>query len=145
MVKRSFSVALILSAATLTSGVLFASMNPAQALPCPFAKNNDFTTTSENTPPVRSTQVDTDSTDTNNMGIIGGGIAAVVGLAIAGIAYKVRLAGQKAEAFMADVSQEETFSAINFPIPVSPEVLSASTSQQESSDTTVKKDLTLVG
>jgi hypothetical protein len=149
IMKKSFSLAAILTAAALTSGVMLASLNPAQASPCPFRKDKGInpTTVGGEAPSLSSTRLDSDNADTNNnnMGIIGAGMAAVAGLFVAGMVYKARRAGQQADTVVAEVPQEESFEATSFPIPIPPEALSASTSEQENSDSTADKDLTLVG
>lgn len=148
MIKKPFALAAIVTAATLSGGVFLASMNPAQAGPCPFRRDNGSTpsTIGGDAPTLSSTELD-DSTDTNNntMGIIGAGMAAVAGLFIAGMVYKVRRAGQEVDTVVAEVPQENSLETTSFPIPIPPEALSDSTSEQEISDSTVKKNLTLVG
>ncbi len=145
MTKRTFSLAAILSAAALTSGVLLASINPADASPCGFARNQDTTaTTSGDSPTLSATQSDFNRSDINKIGIIGAGMAAVAGLFVIGMAYRLRRAEQEADTFIAEVSQEDAFIVPSFSIPIPPEALSTSTDEQETSDSTAQKDLTPV-
>lgn len=148
MIKKPFALAAILTAATLSGSVFLASMNPAQAGPCPFRRDKGSTpsTVGGDAPTLSSTQLD-DSRDTNNnnMGIIGAGMAAVAGLFIAGMVYKVRRAGQEVDTVVAELPQEDSLETTSFPIPIPPEAVSDSTSEQEISDSTAKKNLTLVG
>jgi hypothetical protein len=88
---------------------------------------------------------DTTDTNNNNMGIIGAGMAAVAGLFIAGMVYKVRRAGQEVDTVVAEVPQDDSLETTSFPIPIPQEALSDSTSEQKISDSTAEKDLTLVG
>jgi hypothetical protein len=79
------------------------------------------------------------------MGIIGAGMAAVAGLFVAGMVYKVRRADQEVDTVVAEVPQDDSLETTSFPIPIPPEALSDSTSEQKISDSTAEKDLTLVG
>ncbi len=139
--KRFFSIAAILGAAALTGSVMLASTTVAQ--PCPFSKNKGITTTTSGDSPTLSST----NTNTNNLGIVGAGVAAVAGLFVVGIVYKVRRAGQEANAALAEFRQEESLEAASFPIPIPSEALFGSTSEPEISDPTSEKDkdLTLVG
>lgn len=86
--KAHISLAALISTAALTGGVLFASMSPTHASPCPFSKAKGATSlTSSDFPSLFSKKL-----DLNTMGIAGAGIATVAGLFAAGMAYKSRYA-----------------------------------------------------
>ncbi len=139
MMKRSFSLAAIISVAALSSGALFASVNPAQA--CILSKNSGAVTKRSDNPSAPASM----QLNPIKMGIVGAGIAAAAGLVAVGMAYKARRTGQQSDTVVAEVPQEEVLDATSFPIPVPPEALGASTSEQETANSTADKDLTLVG
>lgn len=145
--KKSFVLAAIVSAAAVTGSVLLTSMNPAGAIPCGLFKNKGATTTTANDAPTLSaTKLDSNEMDTKKMGFLGAGagLAAVAGLLAAGMVYKARRTRQEAEAAVAEIAQDESLEVSSFSIPVHPELLCVSTSEQDSSDA-ADKDLTLVG
>jgi hypothetical protein len=144
MMKKPFSLATILATATLTSGVMLVSMNAAQA--CYFGKNKGLTSPSSgNSPTFPFRQSNSDNTNIIKMGLIGVGITALGGLLMVGVVYKVRRAGQEANKALAEGPLEEFFEPDSFPIVISPKTLSASICEQETSESTNEKDLTLVG
>jgi hypothetical protein len=143
--QKSFSIAAILSTAAL---VILASANPSEAGPCMFGKDKGITPrNSGDSPSLPSTRLNTNDVDTNDnhLGILSIAMAAGAGLVVAGIVYKVRRAGQEADAMIAQIPQEEALEATSFPHSISSDTLGSSTSEQKMADSTTERDLTLVG
>ncbi|NEQ21295.1 MAG: hypothetical protein F6K28_19130 [Microcoleus sp. SIO2G3] len=113
-----------------------------------FGKDKGITPrNSEDSPSLPSTQSNINDVDTNDnhLGILSIAMAAGAGLAVAGIVYKVRRAGQEADAVIAQIPQEEAFDITPFPLSVASDTLGSSTLEQKTTDSTTEKDLTLVG
>jgi hypothetical protein len=145
MKKQSSSLAVILAVAALTSGVMLATTNSAHT--CVLGKGKGTRLgVSGNSPTQASAQVKPDDTSNNKLGIIGGGLAAIASLLVVGVAYKARRAGQEADKFLAELPQDGPWETTSWSIPIPPEELCESISEQEASDSSKpEKDLTLVG
>ncbi len=102
---------------------------------------------SEDSPSLPSTQSNVNDVDTNDnhLGILSIAIAAGAGLVVAGMVYKVRRAGQDADAAIAQIPQEEALDTTSFQLSVASDTLSSPTSEQKTTDHTPERDLTFVG
>ncbi len=144
MIKRSFSLPALLSAAALTSGVVLASIHSAQA--CFLSKNKGTSTTSlDKSPTLISNKSNSNAIDTKKLGIIGGSAAAIAGLSVAGVVYKGRRTAQTVSDAIAENSQELTLVENEFSIPVTLEADICDHPEVEMAESTPDKDLTLVG
>lgn len=139
--QKSFSVAAILSTAAL---VMLASISPSEAGPCMFGKDKGITPrNSEDSPTLSATQLNVHDGDAKNnyLGFLSLAMAAGAGLVVAGIVYKVRRAGQEANAMIDQIPPEEALDTMYSTFPVSSDTLST----PEKADSTTQRDLTLVG
>lgn len=145
MKKLSSSLAIILSITALTSGVILTTTPSAHA--CVLGKGKGLLTgASGNSPTQPSTQVQPKDTNSNPLGIIGGGLAAIVGLLVVGsVAYKACRAGEEANKFLAELPQDGSWDATSWSMPIPLEELCESTTEPETAESKPEKDLTLVG
>ncbi|WP_017719959.1 hypothetical protein [Kamptonema formosum] len=91
-VKAKLSLPAILSAATITGGVLLAAANPSQAFACPFSKFKGTSVQPSGTP----SGLVAKKFDPTKLGIAAAGMASAAGLFAAGMAYRARRAGSLA-------------------------------------------------
>lgn len=144
MIKQTFSLPALLSAAALTSGVVLASIHSAQA--CFLSKNKGTTTTTlDKSPTLISKQSNSNAIDTKKLGIIGGSAAAIAGLSVAGVIYKGRHTAQSVDDAIAQEPQEVTLVENEFSMPVTLEADTSAHPEVEMAESTPDKDLTLVG
>lgn len=134
--KPNQSLAVILSTAAVTGGVLLGTMNPSQAIGCPFSKAKGTTAVTSGDAPTLTAK----KLNLAKMGILAAGMATVAGITAAGIAYKVRRASQT-DAVASEVPMEHPEVESD---SLAGEVLYAPIAQ-ETSGSSVDKDLTLVG
>lgn len=127
------SLSTFLSAATLTGAVLISSITPGFS--CPFSNRispSDSITTSSN-PSDFTDNANFNKSELNKLGIVGGSLAALLGLYAGGMALKSRLT-KRNESDLAEVpysNQTEAYKELStFPIIVPAEALVPSTEDE---------------